>query len=360
MKNAWVIFFQLLFVVSKAQFIQDTSKNFHYLVLPALFRAPETGWAGGLSGTISFKTSHKNDPLTRTSSINALGLWTQRKQNIQGVFATIYFPKEKYILNFQSSHSYFPDKFWGIGPQTQNDWREKYVYEQFNIYAHIKRKLTNKFFLGALAEYQNVFKIGYDQGGVFDTSLFSGKTPYMVSGAGLSMSYDSRNVAFWPTKGMFVQTYYTLFDRNIGSDYNFSKWITDVRFFQKLFKDHVIAFQAYSYVLNGQGPLRNLASLGGESNLRGFYQGRFRGNNMLTAVAEYRAVIYKRLAACAFFGLGNVYTKFGELQNTPFKYSFGGGLRFAMLENERLNIRFDYGYYDHYNSGFYFTIGESF
>lgn len=360
MRKVIAIFFVMLCAFSRAQLIQDTSKNVHYLILPAVFRSPETGWAGGLSGNISFKTSFKNDPLTRTSTINALGLWTERKQNIQGIFANIFFPKENYILNFQGSHSYFPDKFWGIGPDTKNEWREKYVFEQFYLYAHLKRKLTRKFFVGGVCEYQNVFKVSYDDGGVFDTSNFSGKTPYAVSGLGLSMSYDSRNVAFWPTKGLFIQSYYTVFDKSFGSAYNFNKWVMDIRYFQTLYKQHIIAIQYYSYITSGQPPLRNLGTLGGENSLRGFYQGRFRDKNMMSAVAEYRTVIYKRLGAVIFGGVGSVYSDPKELPNTHFKYSFGGGLRFSMLEKERLNIRFDYGYYDNYNSGFYFTIGESF
>lgn len=331
-----------------------------YLILPAIFRSPETGWAWGLSGTLSFKTSHKNDSLTRTSTIQALGIWTERKQNIQGLDATIYFPKEKYILYFSSSHSYFPDKFWGIGPNTKNDWMEKYVYEQFNLSTHIKRKVSKHLFAGILFDYQNVFKINYNTGGVFDTSAFLGKKPYIVSGLGLSISYDTRNASFWPTKGVFIQSYFNFYNKTTGSYYDFNKLILDVRGFQKIFKDHVLAAQLYSYNIFGPSPLRNMANFGGDSGMRGFYRGRFRDNNMITFIAEYRAPIIWKLSLVAFGGIGNVFNKFSELQNSTFKYSYGGGIRLSMLEKDRLNIRMDYGYYDKYNSGFYFTIGECF
>ena len=102
-----IIFFPVVFV---AQFRIDTARRVNYLAIPILFKTPETGWAYGLSASANFKTSHKNDTLTRTSVITALGIFSERQQNIQGLDATIYFPKEKYILYFNSSHSYFPDK----------------------------------------------------------------------------------------------------------------------------------------------------------------------------------------------------------------------------------------------------------
>ena len=83
----------------------DTAKRVNYLAIPILFRTPETGWAYGLSTSANFKTTHKHDTLTRTSVITAMGIFSQRQQNIQALDATIYFPKEKYILYFQSSQT---------------------------------------------------------------------------------------------------------------------------------------------------------------------------------------------------------------------------------------------------------------
>jgi hypothetical protein len=42
------------------------------------------------------------------------------------------------------------------------------------------------------------------------------------------------------------------------------------------------------------------------------------------------------------------------------KYSFGGGLRFALNKAERLNLRVDYGFHSRRQNGFYLQIGEAF
>ncbi len=354
--------FIFIFISSilQAQLKQDTSRNVNFLVLPAVFRTPETGWAYGASGQATFKTSHRNDTLTRTSFISAFGVWTERGQNIQATDAVIYFPKEKYILYADISHSYFPENFWGIGPQTKDDWHERYISEQYGGSVHLKEKLFKRLFIGQLYDYQNVFKINYNTGAIFDTTKFIGKSPYQISGLGWSVSYDTRNKAFWPTKGFYINTIFTSYTKNFGSTYDFSKWTFDARIYQKLFLNHILAAQFYNYSTFGETPMKNLARFGGADNIRGFYQGRLRDKNMASFIVEYRAPIYWRFSLVAFGGIGNVYSEKNPLINNEFRYSFGGGIRLCVLEKDKLNIRIDYGYYSKYNSGFYFTLGECF
>ena len=350
----------LSYLKSNGQLKQDTSKKIQYLLIPVLFKTPETGFSFGISGSISFKTSFKNDPLTRTSVIQSIGFLTTRRQNIQAIDGSIYFPKEKYILLFQISHSYFPDRFWGIGSKTLNIKGENYVYEQEYFYPHLKRKIADHLFVGVQYEFQNVHHIRYKEGGRFDSSAFYGKQPYKVSGLGLSLSYDTRDLSFWPSKGVYLQTLFTEFRKELLSDYNVFKWITDLRYYKKIYKSHIIATQFYNYSTFGQTPLRELAALGGSNNMRGFYQGRYRDNNMLSLISEYRLRIKGRFSACAFGGIGNVYHSFNEISLDDFKYSYGAGVRFALLEKEKLNIRVDYGYSSRYNRGLYVTVAECF
>lgn len=342
------------------QLRQDTSKKVQYLVIPVFFKTPENGFSYGLSGSLSFKTSFKRDTITRTSVIQAIGFITSRGQNVQVVDANIYFPKEKYILQGQVSHSYFPDKFWGVGPNTQDDVWEHYLYEQVYISPHIKKRIVKKIFIGLIYEFQRVYHLQYIPGGIFDTADFFGKEPYNVSGGGVSLSYDTRNLSFWPDKGLYLQTQVTDFRREFGSTYNVSKWITDLRYFQKLFKGHTLALQLFNYATYGKTPLRELASFGGPTNMRGFYQGRFRGDNMVSLIAEYRLHVVGRFSTVFFGGAGNVYNKYSEINANNMKYSYGGGIRFALLEKEKLHIRIDYGYSSKINRGLYVTVGECF
>lgn len=355
------LIFVLSFTISTyAQFKLDTTKKVNFLAVPILFRTPETGWAYGLSSSASFKTSFKADSLTRTSVIQLMGIFSQRQQNIQAIDATIYFPKENYILYFQSSHSYFPDNLWGIGQNTTNDARERFATQQFYLTPHLKKRVWKRLFTGAIIDYQNLIKINYQTNGVFEKDVVFGRNPYQILGLGLSLSYDTRNVAFWPTKGVFFQTQGVTYNSEIASDYDFNKWMMEFRFFKSLAKNHIVAGQIHHLYNDGDVPFRSLSSFGGANQMRGFYQGRFKDKSMYSLIIEYRPCLFWKLSACVFAGAGNVYSQFNQIDLNQLKYSFGGGLRMAILENEKLHLRIDYGYSDAYNQGFYFTIGECF
>lgn len=361
---ARAIFLFILFTLCAplcAQKLSDSLKKYNQLVLPVVFKTPEMGFAGGLSGSFTFKTTHAKDTSIRTSLIQGIGFVTTRRQNVEALDASIFFPKENYIFLAQLAHSYFPDKFWGLGTHTVDRPYESYIYEQVYGGLHLKRKIHKNLFAGALYEYQNVFQLSYKEGGLFDNSFSSNKkTPYQVSGLGLSASYDTRNSAFWPSKGVYLLTQFTDFRKVLFSDFNLFKWITDVRYFKKIAHGQIMALQFYSYETKGSVPLRELAPLGGPNNMRGFYQGRFRAKSMLSLIGEYRLHIKGRFSTCFFGGIGDVYNHATELKFNTIKYSYGGGLRFAVLEKEKLNIRIDYGYSNRYNQGLYITFGECF
>src|SRR4051812_15379531 len=80
-----------------SQLKNDTSKKVGYLIVPIIFTTPETGISFGLTNSLYFKTTSPKDSLIRMSSIQTVGFFTTRKQNVQAVDAAIYFPKERFI-----------------------------------------------------------------------------------------------------------------------------------------------------------------------------------------------------------------------------------------------------------------------
>ena len=237
---------------------------------------------------------------------------------------------------------------------------EEYNYNQLSILPHFKRKIGGAFFVGLQVEYQNVLKLNYTEGGTFDSMAIVGKSPYHVFGLGASISYDTRNAAFWPTKGIYFQSLFMDYNSHFGSSYSFKKWVTDFRYFKTFFKNHVLALQAYNYSTFGNTPLRSLGMMGGSDNLRGYYQGRYADKSFFTGIVEYRVPIWSRLSACAFIGGGEVYHDAKDIRISEMHFSYGGGIRFAVNKKEKLNLRIDYGYSNKYNQGLYFTIAEAF
>ncbi len=335
-------------------------KTKHILVFPVIANSIETSLSFGAAGSFTFHLS-KNDTTSRTSNIQSLALYSLEKQLVVGINGAEYFHKEKYILNEQLSYSSFPDKFWGLGKNAPDAAEEAYTFKQYYIYLHLLRSLGHNFFGGLLFEFQNVMDVNYKSGGVFDQQNIVGRRPYKIAGLGLSFTYDNRNDAFAPDKGNFAQVYFNHFDNAFGSAYDYTNVVIDLRKYIRTFKKQVLALQAYGFINLGDSvPLRSLASFGGSTSMRGYYDGRYRDKQQLIFQAEYRFPLFKRFGAVVFGNMGDVGHTPSDFSLDGLKYSYGGGLRFALNKTEKLNLRLDYGVGKGDNSGIYLQLGEAF
>jgi outer membrane protein assembly factor BamA len=366
LSQKYVFFFAVFFfciysfIPCQAQQKDSLPKKYHVLVLPVLARSIETNWSFGGVGSLTFHIG-KKDSLVRTSNLQGLILYSLRQQFITAFNGTIYFPGEKYILSHQFSFSLFPDKFWGLGKIAPDSNEESYKFKQFYIYLHGQRSFGSHLYLGLLYEYQRLLTVEYKAGGLFDKENVPGRNGYHVSGLGLSITYDTRNNAFSPDKGAFLQGYFNHFDPVLGSDFSYTNYVIDLRKFIRTYKKQVLAMQAYVFLNSGVVPLRSLASFGGANSMRGYYAGRYRDRNQVVLQTEYRAPLFWRLGAVVFGGIGNVGKRSNDLNFTELKYSYGGGLRVALNKTEKLNLRLDYGIGKGPKSeGFYFQLGEAF
>lgn len=352
--------FLAVFGVKSTVFAQkDTLKPKHLLLFPVIARSIETGWDFGTVGSYTFRIS-ETDTISRTSNLQVLALYSTKKQLVTAINGSQYFNKEKFILNEQLSFSSYPDKFWGLGSQTAEAAEEPYKFKQTYVYLHLLRKIAPHFFTGLLFEMQNVWDFSYTAGGVFDKENIIGKEGYHIAGLGSSLTYDNRNNAFAPDKGLFCQLSFNHFDKFWGSGFNYTNIVLDLRKYIRLSDNHVLALQLFSFNNTGQVPIRSLASFGGASRMRGYYDGRYKDLDLLSFQAEFRFPIAKRFSAVAFGGGGDVGSQLRSFALADLKYSYGAGLRFALNKKEKLNLRLDYGIGQGSNSGLYLQLGEAF
>ncbi|MDB5210598.1 MAG: hypothetical protein JWQ30_1425 [Sediminibacterium sp.] len=338
---------------------KDTSKPKRLLIFPVIAKSIETGWSFGTAGALTFRLSPK-DTLSRTSNLQLLLLYSTKKQLITAINGSQYFDKEKYVLNEQFSFSSYPDKFWGLGKNTPDSAEESYKFNQYYIYLHLLRKIAPDLFVGLLFEMQRVWDITYQAGGLFDKQNVPGRTGYHVAGLGSSITYDTRNNAFAPDKGLFFQFSFNHFDKFWGSQFNYTNVVLDLRKYVPIFHNQVLAFQLFSFNNTGEVPIRSHASFGGANRMRGYYDGRYKDLNQLIVQGEYRFPVYKRFGAVAFGGGGNVGRTATDYSFSSLKFSYGAGIRFALDKKEKLNLRVDYGIGQGKNSGFYLQLGEAF
>ena len=340
-----------------------------FIITPLIGYQQETRFAFGLAGIYIFKTN-KQDTLLRASTVPAGILYTQNEQIIIGLGANVFMPKEKYNFKFESVFSKFPDKFWGIGNNTDEHNLEQYTFTQFYISPQVHRKVAKHIFVGLAWEFQTVYNIGYQQVNPLNgkSSSFLSDTvigvhdraDYKVSGGDIYFTFDSRNHAYCPDKGMMLRLKLANFNRLVGSEFNFQVVELDFRKYIKTYKTHILAIQGLGVFNFGDVPFRSLAVLGGASIMRGYYSGRFKDKMFVGAQLEYRLPLFWRFGAVAFVSVGQVMESFGNFSMSYFHVAFGPGVRIALLPKEKLNLRFDLGITEKYSFQPYVTIAESF
>jgi outer membrane protein assembly factor BamA len=321
-----------------------------------VIHSPETKWGFGAGGTVTFHVG--NDIRTRTSNVQAIGLYTTRRQTIVGLDGSLFFPRENYILRMHSSYTYFPDKYWGLGNRTDSRKPVSFSYKQFYIFPQLLRRVYKDLYVGISLEYQRVFHFKYDRSNFYDYKDVEGLQGGIIPGAGGLITWDSRNNAFSPTKGEFLELSVTTFE-NRPDDFDYSNYIVDFRKYIETHRHHVFAFQVYGNFNKGSIPILSLASMGGHSLMRGYYSGRFRDKDMVAAQVEYRMHVWRRFGVVGFAGAGQVTNHLEDLGINQFKIAMGTGLRVALKPQERLNLRIDCGVARH-SKGFYLTVAEAF
>lgn len=345
---------------------KDSSKYIsrnRFLAFPLVALSTETNWVFGVANAYIFRTDRKDSTL-RLSTMPSGFLYTLNKQILIAWGANIFLPKERFIIRFENSFSKFPDKFWGIGNNTDDKEAEHYTFTQFYINPQLYRKVYKNLFLGAGFDFQRVFDVEYTANGYFDQDKVVGvsdQRSYKVFGYSFFINIDSRNHTYVPNHGELLRIRFTNFDQKLGSDYSFHVVETDYRKFLKITERSTLAFQVLGLFNFGeQVPYRNLAILGGNSMMRGFYAGRFRDRNFFGSQAEYRFPVIGRLGAVGFAGLGQVAGDIGEIGLDKFKIAVGAGLRFAVLRKEKLNLRFDIATGNGGAPNYYIVLAESF
>lgn len=347
---------------SKAEvpLVKDSLKSQRsgFLVFPFFLISPETSWGFGAASAYFFKTNTLDEKL-RTSDVNLFSLYTLEEQIVIVLGSTIYFPKEKKIFRWQSSYSYYPDKFWGIGNHTNASNVEDYSIKQFFLNPQILWKIKPKLYFGTTVEYQLTKNFKYLSGGIFDQQNIDGRFGGTSNGIGLLFTYDTRNATYSPTKGNFLEINITSFNKLIGSSFDFVTYSVEMKKFIALQKNTIVGLHVLGKFNKGVVPIRNLAMLGGSEIMRGFYKGRYADKDLVSFQSEVRQHLYKRLGVVGYASIGQVSEDISKLELNNFHFAYGAGLRIMVEQKEKLNLRIDYGRGEG-KDGLYVILREAF
>ncbi len=334
-------------------------KNVFFLA-PSFYYLPETSFAFGVTGKIIFKFKGA-DSATRASVIYPPIYYTLNNQLLFQTYYTLFLNKEKWIINGSFNYLKYPQKYFEAGDHTLYIRNENFSYNLFKSETVLLRKIKGKLFAGLGYRFQEIFDVKTVENGILETEKPVGYHGGKCSGLIADIAYDNRDNLTFPTHGEFFEGIYRDHLIILGSDYNYQTLEINLRKYINLFhkKSHVLALQLYGYFSQGNVFVKDMAELGSEFMMRGYYQGRFRDFNQLVTQFEYRFPIWKRFSMVTFAGMGNVAHKISLFNISSLKYSCGAGIRFAINRKENLNIRIDFALTPE-SSSFYSGTSEVF
>lgn len=315
--------------------------NTEFSGLPLIFRTPETGLA--LGGVLLYTSGLDQK---RPSPIISGLMYTEKKQILWGVGARKILPGQTSSLYMYSELAKFPQTFFGLGSNTRLYDASSYLEERQLLEFGGDYELLSHLSIGGGLILRNDHFISLEplDKGLLGKHQFYGEEGGMQRGIQTYLLWESTDDNFFPSQGMKIQVFKQDYLKEMGSAYPFSAQKLDARFYQLLTPDWIQAHQIFIQNQNGNPSFYQLAQLGGNDILRGYYKGRYRDRKLIVLQSESRFRVSKYWNWVAFAGLGDVAHSWEGMTEAEIKPSIGSGVRYQISPQQKINVRLDIGW----------------
>lgn len=361
-------FLPVAFSQTKIDTADSTSaiKEGGWFAVPYAGYSPETEWAFGVAGLFYFYIEPPPKQKSRLSNFLPSVEFTTKEQMTIELDYDLYLDNDEYRFYGSTGYSKYPFLFYGIGNNTSEEDEESYTAKYFYLESVVIKNIISKNGSGLNAgiryDFRNDKISGTKDDGLLSSGNVTGHNGGIISGFGLTVNWDTRDNTFSTLNGEYLEINGSFFGKYFFSDYNFNIINFDARKFfglQVFDTLHVAAFQFAVSSAAGEVPFYKLMTFGGDENMRGFFQGRFRDKTSFYLQGEYRLHVWWRIGLAAFGGLGEVSSKVSTFAINNLKAAYGLGLRFSIIPEERILARIDLGFSEG-ESKLYLSFNEAF
>jgi len=294
--------------------------------------------------------------------LQAFGFVTLLGQYGLNLDNTVFGDRDRWYFLGRARFQRFPLLYYGIGPDAHAD--NPATVDAFSIQARqrVMRRIHPNLFGGLVVDLQHLSNVAFQQPEGTPFTLPRGSGGSTNLGLGVGLIYDSRPNVLNARKGAFAELTYLNYHPTRASTYAFSNMLADVRLYKTVRPNQVLAWQAYGVLAGGDAPFNQLALLGGETIMRGYYLGRYRDKVHAATQLEYRWLPFwfsKRIGAAVFAAVGTVVPSAREIRLDNLLPAGGAGVRYLLFKKKDVFLRFDVGF-TREGTGFYILTGESF
>jgi len=332
------------------------------VVLPFASYTPETRLMFGAMLNYQFKPRGAG-PETRASQVLFSGIYTLKRQLVIELIPNIILSQERWMLDGYYQYSFFPDSYWGVGPDTRSEDELDVEYRRLEFRQLALRRIAPQLYAGPALRWNRLSRVEFTNGDGEEVppARIEGAEGSTLTGLGFSVRWDKRNSITAPTKNHYLELTALFYPELFGTTHPHQSWRLDARKYFDLRNDRksVLAFQFRLHATAGEIPFQEYALLGGREIMRGYYMGRFRDASAAQVQGEFRQHLFGRFGFTVFAATGEVWNRIQDFSLNNPKFAAGAGLRFNLNPDDPSNIRLDYGIGRH-GGGLYVTIGEAF
>ena len=332
---------------------------FKIIPVPLYSFSTEAGHTFGLAKFNLIDLS-KNDSVSAASKISEVATISTKGRINLSVSTELNWHNAKYMVTGYINYRQQPEYILGIGNDVSIENVEQISFTRIKFVNYGLMQVLKNFYVGIGVDLTNYTNVRYDSTSFLIEDNVSGVEGGTSTGLGFAAVYDSRDNRYNAYKGYFIAMKTMTFPSWMGNPYLYSSYDFDMRTYLNPWLRHVIALQATTSWRTGDVPFYELAMLGGEDKMRGYYKGALRDNVLIDGQIEYRMPVWKMIGVTGFIGTGRVAESYSDLSFDGFWLSYGVGLRLEVDSKHNTNLRFDWGFGPGGINGFYINFAEAF
>ncbi|MEX0584402.1 MAG: BamA/TamA family outer membrane protein [Natronospirillum sp.] len=173
----------------------------------------------------------------------------------------------------------------------------------------------------------------------------------------LSLARDTRNQPYWPSRGTYGRSVLRLGLDDTGA--LFFRQVSSVAVYTLLPADVVLALAVQMQSASANTPFIYMPTLARDDWMRGVTTGRYRHRSSFATQVEARLPLNPRVAAAVFVQGGQMAAQPRSWWDEHWVQGGGVGLRYAVSDQRRQNIRLDMGWVNG-QPGMVVNFGEAF
>ena len=319
----------------------DPNPGVSFTVIGSPYYTEERGWGIALAGDMRYRTkrmSREDSPsllrLKLSASLKAYYSAQLMGENWLG--------GNRHRVRYEASFASMPGYVWGLNfNEATSGRRGGYNSENIIVAGSYAHRLASDLMVGVHADYRHMVACDLSD---YAAKVLSGEVLSLAAlGVGVDIEYDARRADATTMRGLYFVGAYTLrhylFD-DIPMGHNVT---LQLDYYLPLWRGATLLFDLYGEYNSAETPWMLRAKLGGDVRMRGYYWGRYIGDNMVATQVELSQHVWQGLALAAWGGAGTLFSCDDSFAWRKVLPTYGLGLRWRLGSEGALKIDVAFG-----------------